>query len=91
MRIDNQNPSFTNVNLTKSTKTLGTKAVKLYSSTGQALLVWQQRQIKAIMSVTSTGEWKYSKYCIGLSRRNGKGEVLAAREMYGLVELKEKN
>ena len=29
-------------------------------------------------------------YCIGLSRRNGKGEVLAAREMYGLIVLKEK-
>lgn len=90
MRIDNQNPSFTNVKLTKSTKTLGTKAVKLYSSTGQALLVWQQRQIKAIMSVTAKGEWQYSKYCIGLSRRNGKGEVLAAREMYALIDMGEK-
>lgn len=90
MRIDNQNPSFTNVTLEKNKKTLGTKAIKLYSSTGQSLLVWQQRQIKCIMSVTASNEWKYSKYCIGLSRRNGKGEVLSAREMYGLIELKEK-
>ena len=87
MRIDNQNPSFTNVTLTKATKSLGPQAVKLYASTGQKLLTWQQRQVTAIMSVTSTGEWKYSKYCIGLSRRNGKGEVLAAREMYCLIYL----
>lgn len=90
MRIDNQNPSFTNVTLSQSSKSLGPKAVRLYSSTGQILLTWQQRQIKAIMSVTASGEWKYSKYCIGLSRRNGKGEVLAAREMYGLIYLNEK-
>lgn len=90
MRIDNQNPSFTNVTLTKSTKSLGPKAVKLYSSTGQKQLTWQQRQVTAIMSVTSSGEWQFSKYCIALSRRNGKGEVLAAREMYGLIYLNEK-
>ena len=90
MRIDNQNPSFTNVKLTRFTKTLGTRAVKLYASTGQDLLVWQQRQIRAIMSINKKGEWNYSKYCIGLSRRNGKGEVLAAREMDGLINLNEK-
>ena len=90
MRFDNQNPSFTNVVLTKSTKSLGAKAVKLYASTGQDLMTWQQRQIRAIMAVDSKGQWKHMNYCIGLSRRNGKGEVLAAREMFGLIELKEK-
>ena len=90
MRIDNQNPSFTNVVLTKSTKSLGAKAVKLYASTGQDLMTWQQRQIRAIMALDSKGQWKHMNYCIGLSRRNGKGEVLAAREMFGLIELKEK-
>lgn len=90
MRADNQNPSFTNVTLTKSTKSLGSKAVKLYASTAQDLMTWQQRQIRAIMSTNKNGEWKYSKYCIALSRRNGKGEVLAARELYGLIYLNEK-
>lgn len=90
MREDNQNPSFTNVLLTKKTKSLGTKAVKLYASTGQSLMLWQQRQIRAIMALDAKGQWKHMTYCIGLSRRNGKGEVLAAREMYGLIVLKEK-
>lgn len=90
MRVDNQNPSFTNAVLTKSTKTLGTQAIRLYASTGQDLMTWQQRQIRAIMTIDSKRQWKYMNYCIGLSRRNGKGEILAAREMSGLVELKEK-
>lgn len=90
MRADNQNPSFSNVTLTKSTKSLGSKAVKLYASTAQDLMTWQQRQIRAIMSTNKNGEWKYSKYCIALSRRNGKGEVLAARELYALIYLNEK-
>lgn len=90
MREDNQNPSFTNVILTRKTKSLGAKAVKLYSFTGQNLMLWQQRQLRASMAIDEKGQWKYMNYCIGLSRRNGKGEVLAAREMYGLIVLKEK-
>lgn len=91
MRVDNQNPSFTNVTLTRKTKTLGTKAVRLYAQTGQSLMIWQQRQVKCIMETNSKGQWKHMNYCICVSRRNGKGEILAAREMYGLIYLKEKN
>lgn len=87
MRIDNQNPSFTNV---QYKKTRGNIAVRLYKSTGQQLLSWQQRQIKAIEATNTKGLWKYSTYCIALSRRNGKGEVLAARELDGLLKLGEK-
>ena len=90
MRVDNQNPSFTNLTLTRKTKTLGTKAVRLYAQTGQSLMIWQQRQVKCIMETNSKGQWKHMNYCICVSRRNGKGEVLAAREMYGLIYLKEK-
>ena len=87
MRIDNQNPSFTNV---EYTNTRGNTAVKQYRSTGQQLMPWQQRQIKAIEATNKDGLWKYTTYCIGLSRRNGKGEVLASREIDGLLNLNEK-
>lgn len=89
MRIDNQNPSFTNVKYDQK-KTRGTDAIKLYKSTGQQLFTWQQRQIKAIMATTTGGLWKHMNYCICVSRRNGKGEILAAREMDGLINLGEK-
>ena len=88
MRIDNQNPSFTNVK--KSKKTRGTAAVNEYKSSGQHLYIWQQRQIRAIETINPDGTWKYMTYCICVSRRNGKGEVLAAREIDGLINLKEK-
>lgn len=90
MRDDNQNPSYTNVVLTKKTKSLGAKAVRLYSFTAQKLMIWQQRQLRAILALDNKGQWKHMNYCIGLSRRNGKGEVLASREMFGLIVLKEK-
>ena len=89
MRIDNQNPSFTNVKYDPK-KTRGTNAIKLYKSTGQQLLTWQQRQIKAIEATNKDGLWKHMTYCICVSRRNGKGEVLAARELDGLINLGEK-
>lgn len=89
MRIDNQNPSFTNVDYDPK-KTRGTNTIKLYRSTGQQLFTWQQRQIKAIEATSKGGQWKYINYCICVSRRNGKGEILAAREMDGLINLKEK-
>ena len=89
MRIDNQNPSFTNVSY-DSKMTRGTSAIKRYKSTGQQLLTWQQRQVKAIMATNKDGLWKHMTYCICVSRRNGKGEILAARELEGLLDLKEK-
>ena len=87
MRIDNQNPSFTNVDYKDSR---GNVAIKCYRSTGQQLMTWQQRQIKAIEATNRDGLWVFLTYCIGLSRRNGKGEVLAAREIDGLLNLNEK-
>lgn len=89
MRIDNQNPSFTNVSYDPK-KTRGTNAIKRYKSTGQQLMTWQQRQVKAIMATNKDGLWKHMTYCICVSRRNGKGEILAARELEGLLDLKEK-
>lgn len=86
-RLGRETPTFTNV---EYKKTKGNEAIKLYKATGQALMKWQERQIKAIMAVQPDGLWQYMKYGISLSRRNGKGEVLAAREFDGIVNLGEK-
>ena len=86
-RIGNQDPSYTNVTYTS---TLGQEAVDLYAMTTQSLMEWQQKQVKGIMAVNDDGLWTYMKYCICVSRRNGKGEILAAREFDGIVNLGEK-
>lgn len=87
MRMGSQNPSFTNVEY-KETK--GQEAIDLYKNTTQALLEWQELQIKAIMAVNPDGLWTHMVYGLCVSRRNGKGEILAAREFDGIVNLGEK-
>ncbi|MBR3330725.1 MAG: terminase [Mogibacterium sp.] len=84
-----QVPTFTNVPA-KGLKSKGAAAAKLYEATGQHLMRWQQMQVRGIMAIEPGGLWKYIKYCICVSRRNGKGEILAAREFYGIIELGEK-
>lgn len=86
-RIGEQTPSFTNVSYVT---TLGQDAIDLYAETGQSLMEWQQNQIKGIMAVNDDGLWQYIKYCICVSRRNGKGEILAAREFDAIVNRGEK-
>lgn len=86
MREGEKAPSFTNV---QYATTKGQDAIDLYKSTTQALMEWQEEQIKAIMA-TDGDLWQYMKYGICVSRRNGKGEILAAREFVGIVELNEK-
>lgn len=87
MKVGSQDPSFTNV---EYTETKGQEAIDLYKSTTQALLEWQEKQIKNIMAVNPDGLWTFMVYGLCVSRRNGKGEILAAREFDGLVNLCEK-
>ena len=89
MRMGEQRPSFTNVEF-DNLVTKGQEAIDLYKSTTQALLEWQELQIKAIMAVNPDGLWTHMVYGLCVSRRNGKGEILAAREFDGIVDLGEK-
>lgn len=89
MRMGEQYPSFTNVEFA-NLNTKGQEAIDLYKSTTQSLLEWQELQIKAIMAVNPDGLWTHMVYGLCVSRRNGKGEILAAREFDGIVNLGEK-
>lgn len=86
-KIGNPIPSFTNVEIEQ---TKGDEAVRIYQESGRVIMEWQQMQLAGIMATNPDDTWKYMVYCISLSRRNGKGEVLVAREMYGLTVLGEK-
>ena len=59
-RVGRKTPTFTNVNYKKS---IGQKAIDLYKATGQALMEWQEIQIKAIMAIVDD-LWQYMKYGI---------------------------
>lgn len=87
-KTGNPVPSFTNVTPAKKSK--GSQAAKLYKATGQTLMDWQQTQIEGLMGTDDAGLWRYPDWCLSLSRRNGKGEILAARELWGILAAEEK-
>ena len=90
-RVGRQTPTFTNVsNIEKIEYTKGKEAAELYATTEQHLVEWQRIQLDAIMEILPDGLWKNMQYGLSVSRRNGKGEILAARELYGIVKLGEK-
>lgn len=86
-KLGRQTPTFTNV---AYESTLGHDAADLYHETGQELVKWQCLQVEAIMATDEDNLWKNMKYGLAVSRRNGKGEILSARELYGIVKLNEK-
>lgn len=81
-KTGNPVPSFTNIEPENSK---GKQAVKLYAATGQKMLPWQETQLEGLMSQEG-GLWKYPDWCLSLSRRNGKGEILVARELWGILK-----
>ena len=66
-------------------KSQGAEAAELYERTGRKLLPWQKKLLKDMLSQTGKGLWRHTKFGYSLPRRNGKNEVLSARECYGLV------
>ena len=83
-RIGNQIPTHSVVLTTPKTQTRGEDALKCYTETGREPQQWQADLIKEILAVNDEGLWIYPKYGYSVPRRNGKGEILTIREMYGI-------
>lgn len=66
-------------------KTEGGKAVELYEATGRKAMPWQAGLLADILAVNEDGKWVHTRYGYEVSRRNGKGEVIIARELYALA------
>lgn len=64
-------------------KSLYREAVELYQKTGRKAQRWQQLLLKEIMKQTK-GLWRHTKFGYSVPRRNGKNEVVAMRELWGL-------
>ena len=65
-------------------KTNGKEAVSLYNSTDRTLYDWQDKLLCQIMAVNKDHLWVHSRFGYAVPRRNGKSELLTARELYGL-------
>lgn len=65
-------------------ETYGQEAVDIYNSTGRTAQEWQKLMIFDILAVNDDGLWVHTKFGYAVPRRNGKNEIVAIREMYGL-------
>lgn len=64
--------------------TRGNEAIALYNSTGKTAQEWQELLLSDILAYNEDGLWVHTKYGYSVPRRNGKNEIVAIREMYGL-------
>lgn len=78
----NQNPTKSVVLKYKQSK--GKEAIALYNSTTRKAQKWQENLINNIMGLEKDGLWTHTKFGYAVPRRNGKNEIVAIREMWGL-------
>ncbi|MCQ2530289.1 MAG: phage terminase family protein [Lachnospiraceae bacterium] len=83
-RIGRQEPTYSVIKI--YTQTEGTEAIKLYNLTGRTALPWQEALIYDILAVDENGKYVHEKFGYEVPRRNGKGEVIVIRELYGLAK-----
>ena len=83
MRLGRQTPTFAFT--IPYEKTYGEEAVELYETTTRTAREWQKLLTYDILAVGDDGLFVHSKYGYEVPRRNGKGEIIAIREMWGLA------
>lgn len=66
--------------------TRGREAIELYCATGRTAQQWQELLTCDIMAVNSDGLWVHTKFGYAVPRRNGKNEIVAIRELWGLQQ-----
>ena len=65
-------------------KTLVHEALKFYQQSGRKAYKWQKNLLKAILAVNNKGLWIHMKFGFSVPRQNGKNEIIAMRELFGL-------
>ncbi len=64
--------------------THGAEAVELYNATGRTAQPWQALMLYDILAENEDGLWVHTKFGYAVPRRNGKNEIAAMRELWGL-------
>jgi phage terminase large subunit-like protein len=66
-------------------KTDGEEAISDYEKSGREAMEWQKLLVYDILAREDSCEWTHMKYGVAVPRQNGKNEVAAIREIYGLL------
>lgn len=80
--IGNQTP--TQAIILPFTSTRSQEAIDLYETSGRIAQDWQKLVLTDLMATDDTGLWVHQKFGYEVPRQNGKGEILAMRELWGL-------
>ncbi|MGI6348898.1 MAG: hypothetical protein ACOXZ0_03185 [Eubacteriales bacterium] len=83
-RIGNQRPTKCEFRPYKNN--IYQEVVELYQKTERTVFEWQINLLKPMMALNEDGLWTHTKFGYSLPRRNGKNEVVAMREMWGLMQ-----
>lgn len=83
-KIGNQKPTQSLILSTKNSDYK--KAIELYERSGRKSQKWQNNLLKEILAKNKKGLWVHTKFGYSVPRRNGKNEIIAMRELYGLNE-----
>src|SRR5690625_6008927 len=65
-------------------KSLGDEAIELYEKSGRHAYDWQRFLVNAMMDINEDGLWTHMNFGYAVPRQNGKNEIVAIRELYGL-------
>lgn len=68
------------------TASKGAEAIKLYNMTGRTAQEWQELLLEDMLAVNDDGLWVHTRFGYSVPRQNGKNEVVAIRELYGLTQ-----
>ena len=82
-RIGNQEPTIHFALPYEATD--GQSATDLYELTGRKALEWQKKLVNDILARNDKDLWMHTRYGYSVPRQNGKGEILAIVELYGLA------
>lgn len=66
-------------------RTDGQVAIDLYHKTNKTAQEWQSLILYDLLALNDDGLFVHTKFGYSVPRRNGKNEIVAIREMYGLV------
>ena len=62
----------------------GEEAIRLYENTGRQAMEWQKLLMFDLLAKNDEGLWVHTKFGYSIPRRNGKSEILVARELKAL-------
>lgn len=64
----------------------GKDAIKLYEKSGRKAFDWQRFVVDAILAINTEDLWTHMTFGFSVPRQNGKNEIVAIRELFGLFE-----